>query len=209
MMPWVELYGAHRALRARGREVVTGLRQVLRALGEDHPSVFDAHVHQRLQRAKNTRGNIQIFRLGADGGEKIATQNLAEMDQHRFHLLEAHLTVLLSLEAASGHLRELTLMVEGKRHDGTPWTIAIHLPDDRVTNRNPHADRQGLGAGGHAALHCHVGPTLDHQPKVRVPLPALPPEVLLSWLISQVVPTLPYEPAPWPDVLAALPKIEN
>lgn len=209
MKEWVELYGAHQGLRAHGRDVVTGLRRVLRALGEKEPSVFDAHVHQRLQPAKNTEANIQTYRLGTDGPEYIGTWNLPEADQANIHIEEAQLTVLLSLEPASGHLRELTLMVEGKKHDGTPWTVAIHLPDDRETDKNPDGDRQGLGAGGHAAFHCHVGPTLDDQPKVRVPLPVMPPDALLSWLISQVVPTLPYEPAPWPEVLAALPKPEN
>jgi hypothetical protein len=118
------------------------------------------------------------------------------------------LTILLSLNASTGHLHELTLMVEGKKRDGAHWTIAIHLPDDRE-EKSKDGDRQGHGACGHAALHCHVGPTLDDQPKVRVPLPPLPPATLLAWLMSQVVPTLAFEPSPWPDVVAALDATEH
>ena len=65
----------------------------------------------------------------------------------------------------------------------------------------PGGDRQGSGACGHAAFHCHVGPTLDAEPKVRVPLPPLHPADALDWVLSQVVPG--YEPAPWSDVEAA------
>lgn len=74
--------------------------------------------------------------------------------------------------------------------------MAIHLPKDRESD----GDRQGSGACGHAALHCHVGPTLDADPKVRVPLPPLPPADALDWILSQVVPG--WEPTPWPEVMA-------
>lgn len=62
-------------------------------------------------------------------------------------------------------------------------------------------DRKGGGACGHAAFHCHVGPTLDHEPKVRVPLPAIGPAAALDWLLSIVIPA--WEPAPWAGVVAA------
>lgn len=204
MNEWTALYQSHRDLRRKGRQVVTELRRTLRALGEGEPSVFDSHVHQRLQPATNPDTHIKTYRLRSTDGEYVATWNVVDADRANIHLAEAQLTVLLSLDALSGHLHQLTLMVEGTRRDGTPWTLAVHLPDDRETDTNPDGDRQGHGACSHAALHCHVGPTLDHQPKVRVPLPPMSPARLLEWLMSQVIPTLRYEAAPWHSVMAAL-----
>ncbi|HEX4422555.1 MAG TPA: hypothetical protein VH165_31790 [Kofleriaceae bacterium] len=62
-------------------------------------------------------------------------------------------------------------------------------------------ERKGGGACGHAAFHCHVGLTLEHEPKVRVPLPAVAPADALDWLLSTVVPN--WEPAPWTRIFGA------
>lgn len=43
---------------------------------------------------------------------------------------------------------------------------------------------------------------MNTQPKFRVPLPPVGAGALLEWLLSQVVPTLAFEPAPWPAVVA-------
>lgn len=209
MKEWLDLYQSHRDLRRTdGREIITDLRRLLKKLGELQPSVFNKHIQQRLQPKNNNQNYVREYRLG-DGGEYIATWNLSEGDQEKVYLEKALLTVQLLLNAASGYLYMMTLMVEGTKHDGSPWTIAIHLSDDRETGKNPDGDRQGHGAGGHAALHCHVGPTLDDTPKVRVPLPPLSPAALLAWLMTQVVPTSSVEPAPWTDILEALQKTKT
>jgi hypothetical protein len=43
---------------------------------------------------------------------------------------------------------------------------------------------------------------MEHEPKVRVPFPAVAPAGALDWLLSTVVPD--WEPAPWADVVANL-----
>lgn len=100
------------------------------------------------------------------------------------------------------HLHMFTVMVEGERADGSKWTLAVHLPDDE----GPEGDRQGRGACGHAALHCHVGPDLDTAPEVRVPLPAISAADAFDWVLSQIIPTQEFERARWDDVQAALGK---
>jgi hypothetical protein len=97
-------------------------------------------------------------------------------------------------------VHQFTAMIEGTTPAGLPWAAAVHLEDDREAAEQ---DRKGGGACGHAAFHCHVGPTLDHEPKVRVPLPAVGPADALDWLLSIVVPA--WEPAPWASVLAVRP----
>ncbi|MEO8900010.1 MAG: hypothetical protein ABI488_00440 [Polyangiaceae bacterium] len=128
-------------------------------------------------------------------------------------LAAAQLTVL-ALEGKNGYLHQFTVMIEGKRDDGSPLALAVHWEDDRVNESSPNGDQKGLGACGHAALHCHVGPDLDTAPKIRVPLPILGPADALTWVLSQVVLTKNssadakkrFEPAPWLQVRAALKK---
>jgi hypothetical protein len=204
MSEWSDLYREHGRLRADGPTVVKRLRHVLEGLGKRNPRIVDRFLFQQLQPSTNPETRVKTFRLTHSGSVEIALVNLSGADRALVHLARAALTILLSLDSASGHLRECTLMVEGEKQDGTHWTVAIHLPDDQVTVKNPDGDRQGHGACGHAALHCHVGPTLDDRPKVRVPLPSLEPARLLEWLVSQVVPTVAYEPATWPDVMKEL-----
>ena len=197
MRAWVELYGKHRELRAHGDQAVIQIRQVLRSLGEQRPSVFRQNVHAQLQPRINPENGLQTYQLG----EAVVLDRLPNAQRREVHLREARLTVLLLLDRSRNHLHELTVMVEGARMDGSPWTVAVHLPDDRETQTNPSGDRQGNGACGHAALHCHVGPTLSAQPKVRVPLPPLDPGEVVEWVMSQIVPTIAFEPAPWPRVV--------
>jgi len=52
-----------------------------------------------------------------------------------------------------------------------------------------------------------VGPDREMAPEVRVPLPALGPVEVLEWVLSQLVPTAQFEPAPWADVQTALKKV--
>ncbi len=203
MRPWVELYDHHQALRAEAEEAVTKIREVLRSLGDGQPSVLRKGVQSRLQPQKNPKTGLYGYVLRGESGEDVVLKNLPEKLRKEVHLQEACLHVLLLLDRTRNHLHQLTVMVKGKRRDGSPWTVAVHLPDDRETEKNPHGDRQGHGACGHAALHCHVGPTLDTQPEVRVPLPPLAPGEVVAWVMSQVIPTVEFEPAPWPKVVEA------
>lgn len=200
MMTWVDLYKQHGGLRAGGNEAVSEIRRVLRSLDEHRNSVFRKGVHQRWQPRKNSENNLKTYELG----EAVVLQKLSEKDRKEVHLQEAHLSVLALLNQSKNHLHMLTVMIEGKRTDGSPWTVAVHLPDDRETDKNPRGDRQRYGACGHASLHCHVGPTLDTQPEVRVPLPALAPARVVEWVVSQLVPTIAFEPAPWATVVEEL-----
>ena len=117
------------------------------------------------------------------------------------NMAHASLTVLGLSNSRTHHVHQFTAMLKGVTDSGSPWAVAVHLEDDRSA---PDEDRKGSGACGHAALHCHVGPSLDAKPKVRVPLGGIGPVEALDWLLSTVVPG--WEPAPWANVLPALPE---
>jgi hypothetical protein len=192
--PWLELYRAHREMRLRaGPEATSSIRLRLKDLAaRGH---CDGTLPSRFTYDKNGPAGLRLWRInGAEqGGEPL----------HDLPTLrDARLTVLLLTGTRRHELHELTIMVEGITPEGSPWCVALHLPDDRESPGHPDGDRQGSGACGHAAFHGHVGPTLDHEPKVRVPLPPLLPADALDWVLSQVVPG--YEPAPWPAVGAAI-----
>jgi hypothetical protein len=197
--PWLQLYQEHEKLRENAQSTVGEIRKVSREAAEKQPSIFeDPYVHSRLSQRANLRSQRQSFEPIA---EPVSVWKLPEGDQEECHLDNAKLTVLLLVDRRRNHLHQLTMMVEGTRkdEDESPWTIAIHLPDDTA----PDGGHQGNGDGGHALLHCHVGPDLNTQPKFRVHLPPLGAGALVEWLLSQVVPTLAFEPAPWPAVVAA------
>ena len=195
MRAWIDLYSAHRAARALSQKHWSGeIRKLLIKLAEA------GHCDQSIQGLFNytvVDGSLVQWSIRAGGkSAPIALQNLPD-------LAVADLTVMaLASRTNQPHLHQFTVMVEGLRQDGSPWALAVHLPDDRETPQNPSGDRQGLGAGGHAALHCHVGPNLDLTPKVRVPLPPLGPVEVLDWVLSQILPNEEFEPAPWAEVQA-------
>jgi hypothetical protein len=192
--PWVDLYRHQTAARRLTSAGWSGeLRKRLVALAKEgycDPSVEGRFTYQH-------DGNLLKWSI-RDGGETapVALRQLAD-------LKSAELSVM-ALADRRNHIHQFTVMVEGKRSDDSAWALAVHFEDDRITDRNKDADRKGTGAGGHAAFHCHVGPGLDVAPRVRVPLPALGPVEALEWVLSQLVPTATFEPAPWADVQAAL-----
>lgn len=199
MKAWVDLYVAHRAARTIGNSKWSGeLRKRLVALSE--AGHCDPSIQGRFTYRKDKDDLLSWSILGQSGGasSSISLRKLPG-------LASADLTVMARV-SRHDHLHEFTVMVEGHRADGSTWVLAVHLPDDRETPQNPSRDRQGLGACGHAALHCHVGPDLDTAPEVRVPLPPLGPVEILEWVITQILPTAPFEPAPWVAVQAALKK---
>lgn len=193
MKTWIDLYAGHRQARTVAPSWTTAVRKKLIALaaaGHCDESIRGRFSNQNL-------GDLAEWSIRKNGSQ------VAEPLTGLADLETAEISVL-GLVNKRGHLHAFTVSVEGKRRDGSPWTLAVHLPDDRETTQNPSGDRQGFGACSHAALHCHVGPDLDTRPAVRVPLPALGPVEALEWVFSQLVPTTPFEPAPWAEVQDAL-----
>ncbi|MBM7115734.1 hypothetical protein [Archangium primigenium] len=198
MKTWVELYTSHRQVRA-GPPTWTGeVRKRLIALAE--AGHCDKSIRGRFSQQRS--GELVEWSIRKDNAQ--AAEPLTGLAD----LKTAQISVL-GLVSRKGHLHSFTVSVEGKRSDGSSWAVAVHLPDDRETEKKPNGDRQGLGACSHAALHCHVGPDLDTGPEVRVPLPALTPGEVLDWVLSQLVPTQAFEPAPWPSVLDAMKKASS
>lgn len=195
MKVWIDLYSSHRGARTLANpRWIDDLRKRLIALSE--AGHCDRSIQGRFSYKKSGGDLLHWSILGQGEAAPLALENLPD-------LAIAELTVM-ALASRKNHLHQFTVMVEGIRKDESPWALAVHIPDDRETTQNPTGDRQGLGAGGHAALHCHVGPSLDLGPKVRVPMPSLGPVEILDWVISQIVPTAPFEPAPWANVQTAL-----
>jgi hypothetical protein len=182
---WFDLYRQHQRARSSGdKKWSTEVRNRLNRLMEH----CDAPGWQTF--TKKANGGLEIWEIS--GGPL----QLGELPG----VASAKLQVLVRSATNTGHIHEFNVLAEGTRGDGSPWTIAVHLPDDR---RDPEGDRQGLGACSHAALHCHVGPTLDHEPKVRVPLPALSLPDVLDWIIVQIIQDQDFEPARWADLQVA------
>ena len=201
MSSWAELYAEHCSLRqSAGRRAILDLRAVLRRLSELSASVVDNGAHQRFQPNSNRETGLQTLSLE----EELHLYAHPGFDSGEIQLADARLTVQLLIHRTRDHLHQLTIMVEGTRRAGGPWVVAVHLPDDRPSTKNPGGDRQGHGACGHAALHAHIGPTMNDEPKVRVPLPKLSAGQILEWVLSQVVPTLDFEAAPWASVCPAV-----
>jgi hypothetical protein len=193
---WVDLYRGHAAVRACvGRAWTSEVRKRLISLAT--AGHCDGTIRGRF--SNQTREGLDEWSIRRDGRQ--ASEPLHKLPGLR----SADLTVL-GLIGRADHLHTFTVMVAAMRNDGSRWSLAVHLPDDRVTVATPGGDRQGHGACGHAAVHCHVGPDLDTVPKVRVPLPVLGPVDILDWVMSQLLPTADFEPAPWAEVQAALKK---
>jgi hypothetical protein len=194
MSEWGALYQEHRDMRSASADLATSLRRQLVALAD------------RGHCARTIQG--RFTRRDRGGLRELYIQPLDHLDHadQREPLVElpslddARLTVLALVSRKVDHVHQFTAMIEGLAPDGRKWAAAVHLEDDRAADEQ---DRRGGGACSHAAFHCHVGPTLDDVPKVRVPLPAVGPAGALDWLLSIVVPG--WEPARWPEVVAALP----
>ncbi|WAS97934.1 hypothetical protein [Nannocystis punicea] len=199
MNPWLDLYRQHGALRAMNdREAANEVRRVLRKLSEKPYAVLRGDAPARLVEGRVPRSDTVQYTLGREReGEALELEDLPFPLQEAVALRSARLAVLLRFNRRAERLQEMNIMLSGVRRDASPWAVAVHLPPDGQ-------DRDGLGACGHAALHCHIGPTLDAKPKVRVPFPPLRPAQVVEWAVSQVVPTAEFEPAPWPRVEAML-----
>ncbi len=193
MKAWVELYQAHREGRASSHnDWGTALRKRLIKLADE------GHCDRTIQ-ARFTYSIVQPRLCNWT----ISNGPLALLGVPA--LPSAMLTLEALTDKRSGHLHMFTAMIEGEREDSSKWTLAVHLPDDRESG-TVGGDRQGLGAAGHAAFHCHIGPDMDTEPKVRAPLPAIEATDALDWVLSQILPKAEFEPAPWPNVQSVLKK---
>jgi hypothetical protein len=192
---WIDLYTSHRKARVVDLSWTTEVRKKLIALAD--AGHCDESIRGRF--SKQTLGDLVEWSIRKNGVQ------IAEPLTGLADLETAEISVL-GLVDKGGHLHAFTVSVEGKRKDGSTWTLAVDLPDDRETPKRSDGDRQGLGACSHAAFHCHVGPDRETAPEVRVPLPALGPVEVLEWVLSQLVPTAQFEPAPWAEVQTALKK---
>ena len=186
MKEWRALYEQHRAMRAEPGDLASSLRQRLIDLARR------GHCAETIQGrfTRRERGALrELYIQSADGREPLLALP---------HLEHAHLTVLALMSRRTNHVHQFTAMIEGTTVLRLRWVAAVHLEDDREP---PEHDRKADGACSHAAFHCHVGPTMDDEPKVRVPFPALGPVGALDWLLSIVIPS--WEPAPWAEVIAS------
>ncbi|HET7499466.1 MAG TPA: hypothetical protein VFK02_00625 [Kofleriaceae bacterium] len=179
MTTWLELYKAHRGT----------LRRRLVELAER------GHCERTIQGrfTRRERGALRELHIQRDD-----VQTQGEPLSALPALQDARLTVLALLSRKADHVHQFTAMIKRTTCGGQPWVAAVHLEDDRATVEQ---DRKGGGACSHAALHCHIGPTLDDEPKVRVPLPAIELGDAFDWLLSTVVPG--WEPARWSQIWPA------
>ncbi|MDO9020114.1 MAG: hypothetical protein Q8S73_25910 [Deltaproteobacteria bacterium] len=174
LTPWEALYRQHLDLRTSGQDdfavQVRGRLTRLAELGHCDGSIRGRFTHNKNHNAREwyIKGPLR------DG-----TEPLSDLPG----LSGAELTVLAMQRGSL--MSQFTVMLRGVADEDRDWTIAVHLdPEPR-----------GEGACGHALLHCHVGPTLDARPRVRVPFPAIGLPDALDWVLSQVIPG--WEPSPW------------
>ena len=197
MKPWIDLYQAQSKARSLSSHTWSSDLRKLLVIFSD-AGFCDQSVQGRF--TYKHEGKLLEWSIWDDGTTApIALRNLPDLASGELSLM--------ALADRQNHLHQFTAMVEGRRADGSAWSLAVHFEDDRETKESQEGDRKGTGACGHAAFHCHVGPGLNVGPKVRVPLPALGPVEALQWVLSQLVPTPQFEPAPWSSVTAAMKKV--
>jgi hypothetical protein len=189
MMGWGELYEQHCGMRSASGELITAIRNRLLALADR--GYCARTIQGRFTR--RDRGGLREWFI-----QQVDPRDEREPLVGLPSLPDARLTVLALLSRKADHVHQFTSMLEGTTPTGLPWAAAVHLEDDREPDKQ---DRKGGGACSHAAFHCHVGPTLDHEPKVRVPFPAVGPAGAFDWLLSTVIPA--WDPAPWPSIRTA------
>jgi hypothetical protein len=190
---WIELYQRHQENRQVGRaRVDIEFRQRIKEL------VRRKHCEYRflgkVEYKRNPSSGIQEVWVKGQGsamGEPIPLSSLPD-------LTDAYLSLAAALDYKKTVVQRFTISLQGKAAgDGRPLLISAEID----------ASPLGSGACGHALIHCHVGPDHTSKPEVRVPMPAITPWDAMDWVLSQVVPD--WEPAPWPDVLQEIEKMEG
>ena len=188
MKEWHALYERHRAMRVAPGNLQSSVRKRLIDLAD------------RGHCAETIRGRFSSRHCGALQELYIDAARNREPLWELPHLTVAHLTVLALISRRTEHLHQFTAMIEAETDTQSRWVAAVHLEAD---HQPPDHDRKGSGACGHAAFHCHVGTSMDHEPKVRVPFPDVGLVGALDWLLSIVIPA--WEPAPWAHIVVSSP----
>jgi len=184
--PWGELYGQHQRVRLRDPKTVSqDVRGVLRKLVD--LKVAEQNAMSLFTDRKNGPA-ARTWRFADSCNQRLNLKSIP-------YLKTVSLKVFVTLRRNESYISAFTVELAGEREDGSTLCIAADLQDD---GGNPGADRAGTGACAHAALHCHVGPSRETQPVLRVPLPASGPAHVLECVLAQVVPG--FEPAKWTDL---------
>ena len=195
MSSWFRLYADHRDVHESTSDWPSAIRKRLKKLSETN----------------HCENNAQWLFTGKEEAKRDNRKGRSPTTEWRFspcvlplvripYMSEASLDIKAMIDRNEKRLLAFSLVVTGKREDNTTFTLAVHLEDDTVTEKNRLGDRKGQGACGHAAFHCHVGPDLDTEPKVRVPMPAISTIDALDWVLSQAIPVEEFEPAPWSEL---------
>lgn len=178
---WAELYRQHQEARKLPPAALSDVRKELIRFAEQ--GRITATISSRFTNRSN-RGLTEWYIAGTSGREAVTVPGFGGAD----------LAIDALTDKRQRHLHQFSAMLQGVTEDGQPWTVAVHVEDDR---REPDHDRKGAGAATHAVYHCHVGPNLDAKPKVRVPLPAMTPAQAVAWLLALVDARM--EPLPWEE----------
>jgi hypothetical protein len=180
MNVWSRLYDAHVEMRSGGMAFIPEARKLLVRLAEG--GYCDDSIRGRFTEKKNgNRREVAIRSIGSQGSVwESASEPLKNLRQG---ISEAQLAVQAIV--ISDKLEDLTIRLDGKAESGRTWLVDAHLT----------GKHQGDGACSHALLHCHVGPTHEDLPQVRVPFPAVGGVGVLEWVISVAIQD--WEPAPW------------
>lgn len=198
MNPWADLHRAHEAMRQRPVDITGEIRRRLIELSDaGHCS---ASIRGRLTYQNSSDKRLRRLHIrpeaGATEGEPLTLPGMES----------AHLQVQAVLDTRDHAVHAFSAHLWGRTRAGLGWALAVHLDDDLApATQDLQSGQKGGGACGHAVFHCHVGPDLDAEPKVRVPLPAVGPEHVLDWLLATVVPG--FEPMPWPKVNEMIEKV--
>lgn len=179
---WAALYDRHQQARNMDTlDVATLLRERLKVLVRlNH---CDSRYLGKLSYKRHpVRGRSEIWVKGPKDsplGAPIPLIGLPELD-------EAKLWLGAMLTNKGQRLAKFTVRLEGlTKSTGAPWLVSVELDEKHL----------GLGACGHAPIHCHVGPSHTARPEVRVPCPPMRPWDALDWVLTVVLPD--WEPLPW------------
>lgn len=180
---WADLYDRHQEARNVGSvDVATRLRDRIKALAaRDH---CQDRFQGKLDYKKNpARGKAEIWVKGDTNepmGDPIPLFGLPELEN-------ASLWIGVMLDRQLSRVDKFTVRLQGAaKPSGGPWLVSVELDEKHM----------GMGACGHAPIHCHVGPDHGATPEVRVPCPPMKPWEALDWVLTLVVPN--WEPLPWP-----------
>lgn len=136
-------------------------------------------------RRSGTRGRRSMVRWSENTGGRVG--NHPALRLHGLLHIEDGALLTLSVTLNGDQVAAYSVGVRGRnRRTGRGWYLRVDLDDGQ----------RGRGPCTHPLLHAHRGEDPDLEPNVRVPMPYLPPERALQWLVA-VVHSDRLEPEPW------------